>query len=107
GVAAVSGSACFRFSPVVAQVPAMSPAGSRPLLPMLQAEGDGSARVIGHYDPWAHGRGPSKGPTNLLLHFASSGAGETAALLQGALAARKGDAAVLAVGVVPAGELSR
>lgn len=106
GLAAVSGGACFRFAPVLAQVSALVTAGPRPLLPLMDATVDGRLRVVGHYDPWAHGRAPSQGPTNLLVHVASD-AGEAAGLLRGALAARKGDAAILAVGAVPAGGLGR
>lgn len=104
GVAAVSGSSCFWFAPVLSQVASVTASGPRPLLPLLEPAADGAARVVGHYDPWAHGRGPSRGPTNLLLHFATSGP-EAVELLRGAMAARKGDAAVLAVGAVPAGAL--
>jgi peroxiredoxin len=101
GVAPVSGSACFQFSPVIGPVTGVSAAISRPLVPLTSPAADGGVRVIGHYDPWAPGRVPSKGHANLLLHFGSKGADETVKLLRDALrGVRKRDAAIMAVGVV-------
>ncbi|MGH2555647.1 MAG: redoxin domain-containing protein, partial [Actinomycetota bacterium] len=104
GAAPVSGSACFRFSPDFGPVDGVSGAILRPLIPLTEPAADGGVRVIGHYDPWAPGRVPSKGHANLLLHFGSKGADETAKLLRDALrGVRKRDVAVTAVGVVRSG----
>jgi peroxiredoxin len=108
GLTPVSGSACFRFAPVVVQVTELATMAERPLLPLMDPSGDGGARVVGHYDPWAPGRMPRKGHANLLLHFGSEGAEAEAEFLTEALGAlRKHDAAVLAVGLTREGGYSR
>jgi peroxiredoxin len=104
GVAPVSGSACFQFSPVIGPVTGVSAALPRPLMPLTAPTADGGVRVVGHFDPWAPGRVPAKGHANLLLHFGSKGADETAKLLRDALrAVRKRNVAIMAVGVVRSG----
>jgi len=108
GAVPVSGAACFRFSPVVAQVPDLPPDIPKPLLPLLEPGARGGLRVVGHYDPFAPGRAPAKGHASLLLHFGSGPVDETAKLLRDALdGARKRKAAVLGMGVLPSGELAR
>jgi peroxiredoxin len=80
----------------------------RPLLPLLAAAPDGRVEVVGHYDPWASGLAPPRGPTNLLVHFAEGPWAEAATTLGEALAAtRKRDAGVVVVGVLGRGELIR
>lgn len=104
GLAPVSGTACFRFSPDIGPVTDVSGAIQRPLMPLTEPAGDGGVRVVGHFDPWAPGRVPSKGHASLLLHFGAKGAGETAKLLRDALrGVRKRDAAIRALGVVRSG----
>ena len=79
----------------------------RPLLPLLTGTPDGQVEVVGHYDPWGSGLAPSAGPTNLLLHFADDDWAEADRLLAEALAGtRKRDAAIVVVGVLPAGHLA-
>jgi peroxiredoxin len=63
----------------------------------LPMAADGSA-ASGEYDPFGHGRVPSKGDTNLLVHFADGPAASGVALVEEALKARRGPtAAVVAV----------
>jgi peroxiredoxin len=105
GVVPVSGSACFRFSPVLGPVQGVSTGTERPLFPLTDAV-DGGIRVVGHFDPWAPGRVPAKGHASLLLYFGTDGGEEAARLLQAALGASgKREGAVLALAVVGPGRL--
>lgn len=107
GIVPVSASACFRFSPVVSQMTELLPGVPRPLLPLTEPAAGGGVRVIGHYDPWAPGRVPSKGHASLLVYFGPDGDEATKLLGEALKGAGKREGAVLAVGVVPPGALSK
>lgn len=108
GIAPVTAAACLPLAPSVVQLDGLPAASDRPLLPLTEATADGGIRSAGHYDPWGRGHRPPGGHANLVVHFATEGGPETATLLREALGAvRNREAAILAVGVVPAGGVLR
>jgi peroxiredoxin len=87
--------------PVLSGLPAPPLPCRRPLLPLLSETPEGRVEVVGHYDPWATGLTPAGGPTNLLVHFADGSWADAATAIDKALAAtRKGDVALVVVGVL-------
>ncbi|HYU57390.1 MAG TPA: TlpA disulfide reductase family protein, partial [Actinomycetota bacterium] len=91
---------CLPFIPVIGPVNDLPTDVPRPVLPFRETLADGTARTIGHYDPW--GPGGAGGDTVLLLLFGSEEGEDPAELLREARKrAKKGDAAIVAVTIAP------
>jgi peroxiredoxin len=85
--------------PVLSDPPPPQPC-RRPMLPLLERSEEG-VEVVGHYDPWASGLTPARGPTNVLLQFCAGTWEDDAEKLDQALArAGKDEAAVVVIGIL-------
>jgi hypothetical protein len=108
GLAPISGSTCGFWFPIPPFLGEWRKSGRRmPVLPLQGVRPDGRVGVVGHYDPWAAGLAPARGPTSMLVHFAAGPWEGEEAALRDILGRVKRGMGVVVVGVLPPGGLAQ